>query len=179
MAQMAVLQLFLSQLGVGGGLLFGLPLVVMGLSLRGLSRQKLHRLTEARRHRRRVADLAEGPASVVGIARTTPDGRLVVEERGGARVYVELGERASVRPGTSVLVFGAAAADVGGEAGYRQDARAWSIDARGDDAMLVLGLGSLPALIARMRLQAIAGALVFGTGLLVVAATSAASCAAG
>ena len=59
------------------------------------------------------------------------------------------------------------------------DARRWSIDARGDDALVLPGATSLGARMARLRLQAISGALVFSIGLVFITASAYASIATG
>jgi hypothetical protein len=177
MMLMQELTLSLAQLGFGGGLLFGLPLVIIGLALRGLSRRNLTRLVEARRHERKITDVGEGPVMVTGIARRDDDGRLAVEDRGKARVFVEAGD-VTVADGEEVLVFGTASAEAS-SGGYRQDARRWSIDARGDDALVLAGATTLGGRMARLRLQSISGGLVFSLGLVLITASAYASIATG
>ena len=174
---MQELTLSLAQLGFGGGLLFGLPLVIIGLALRGLSRRHLQRLVEARRHHRKISDVGEGPVMVSGTARRDDDGRLAVEDGKKARVFVEAGE-VTVADGEDVLVFGTASAEAA-TGGYRQDARRWSIDARGDEALVLPGATSLATRMTRLRLQSVSGALVFSIGVVLITASAYASIATG
>ena len=169
---MTQLQEVFTQLGVGGGLLFGLPLAVIGLALRGLAREKIARFRDARQHRRRIADISnEGPVTVAGRLRVAKDGQATLEEAVSARsVLLEVPTELSVKDGEAVLVFGTASRDSGASVGYREDARAWSIDARGDESMVLIGASSLGARIAQMRLQAFSGALTFAFGLAIVGA---------
>ncbi len=174
---MDALRLFISQLGFGGGLLFGLPLALIGLALRGLARHQGERLVAAARHRRGLHEIGDaGAVAVSGTARRAADGQWrLTDERTTGCALVELPAGAEVCDGEALLVYGTATRKVGVPTGYRDDAAAWQIDARGDDHFVVRGAAALESQIARSRVHVLVGGLVFALGVLLVAASSAAA----
>jgi hypothetical protein len=169
---MQALALIVSQLGLGGGLLFGLPLVLMGLTMRGLSRRHLGRLLDARERKRRLTELSyAGRVALTGHARLVDDGRVALEDPRGARVLIEPPADVRLRDGEPLVVYGDAVELVGRAAAYREAARSWLVDARGEDHFVLTGV-SLPGAIRRLRAQAVSGAVAFGIGVLLIAGGS-------
>ena len=149
----AHLQQLLAELGVGGSLVFGLPLIVIGLAMRGLGRRQLHRLVEARRHRRRITDVTEGPVAIAGVARGPRAGFFSVEDE-GTRVVVGPIDDVLPKDGEPVLVFGAASASGGGTTDYAQRRAGAGRSIRvTEDGLVLVGAHSIGDRIFRMRLQ--------------------------
>src|SRR5262249_20980264 len=120
-------------------------------------------LEEAQRARRRLADLGPGLVTFEGVFRCVGDGRGVVEE-GEARVLVDC----PVLPpdGSRVLVSGFATHAEGDLSGsnYRASAKRWVVDARERAGFVTADLGAIGRGIARARLRALFGGLLFGLG---------------
>ena len=150
--------LFLGQMDFGAGLLFGLPLLVIGLTLAGLARGDRARWLVARALRRHVAEIdAPGPVTLTGTVRRT--GTLALEE-GAARAALEVAPELVLMDGEVVTVYGEARSVGPVAAGYRDDARAFVIDLRSDEHFGLRGRANLDALVRNARIQRAGGSIV-------------------
>jgi ketosteroid isomerase-like protein len=160
--------LFFGQLDLGASLLFGLPLLVIGLTLAGLARGDRARWLVARALRRHVADIdAPGPVTLTGTVRHT--GTLALEE-GAARAALEVAPELVLREGEVVTVYGEARSVGPAAAGYRDDARAFVIDLRSDEHFVLRGRANLDALVRNARMQRAGGGFVIAVSLVILVA---------
>jgi hypothetical protein len=151
-------------------LLAALPLVAVGLWIRRGGRRKLRLALEARAAERSLRDVRAGLVAVRGRWKLAPDGRATVEDE-RARAYVEGAPR--IDEGTPVVVVGCAThrqADV--QAGYRDGASAWVIDARGEGSGVSARTDALGHAVRLGRARAAVGAALFAVGIALAVASS-------
>jgi len=152
--------------GLYGAFALGLPLGLLGLRLRAGALTQHAALCRLRVELRPIAALcAPGSVAIRGVATPLGGGRWLLSARDG-RAIVELPSDWQLPPGEQV-VSGIATHVVSLSRGYRDEARVWVIDARGDGGRVVAG--SLAVGAHRLLAQAIVGGLLFASGLAAVA----------
>lgn len=152
------------QLGLGAALLFGLPLLIIGLAVRGLARSDRQRLLGALTYRRRIAELgAPGPVTVSG--RVRREGGLALQEDAASRALIEVPPEMALAEGELVTLHGDVRS-AGHAGGYRDDARAFVIDARGDDHLVLRT--SIDVALRRAQVQILGGGFFVAVSLFIL-----------